>query len=92
VLPWRAGVKPARQQRFALTATRSPAAIPRGLCHVHGLDRIMFTTGEGPLSWSMLPRYIYLSGEPTFTFDEAQAAWDSIIERFPPSAPMTRAS
>ena len=63
-----------------------------GLCHVDGLERIMFATGEGPLSWSTLPRYIYLSGEPTFTFDEAKAAWDFIIEHFPPSALMTRAS
>jgi len=56
-----------------------------GLCHVDGLDRIMVSAREKSLwSWSMLPNWLYLKGEPFFTLDEAKAAWDYIVENFSP--------
>lgn len=67
-----------------------------GLCHVQGLERIMYTPkGDGgkPLSWWewlgksftwwTIPDLILFRGEPSFTLDEAMAVWDYIIEHFP---------
>lgn len=63
-----------------------------GLCHADGLDRIMFKPKEKLWwSWSLLPEYIYLSGEPKFTLDEAKKAWDYIVEHFRPECLATRA-
>jgi hypothetical protein len=67
-----------------------------GLCHVAGIDRIMFTP-KGPegqslnwwealkrsFTWWTLPKLLLTKGEPTFTLDEAMQAWDYIIEHFP---------
>ncbi|MBE9168681.1 hypothetical protein IQ238_14590 [Pleurocapsales cyanobacterium LEGE 06147] len=53
-----------------------------GLCHVDGLDRIMYSSKQN--SWwsiSLIPN-IYLKGEPFFTLDEAKATWDYIVENF----------
>lgn len=58
-----------------------------GLCHVGGLDRIMFSPKEsGWLSWGLIPEYLWLRGEPGFTFDEAKSVSNYIIANFPPSA------
>jgi len=54
-----------------------------GLCHVDGLDRIMFGPRDhSAWSWWLLPEYIYLSGEPVFTFDEGKKVWDYIVANF----------
>lgn len=69
-----------------------------GLCHVAGVDRIMFTP-KGPrgeslgwwevlkksFTWWTLPKLLLTKGEPTFTLDEAMQTWDYIIEHFPPA-------
>lgn len=56
-----------------------------GLCHVDGVDRIMFSSKQNSWwSWSVFPNWLYLQGEPTFTLDEAKAAWDYIVANFPP--------
>lgn len=64
-----------------------------GLCHVHGLDRIMYNPREdkgawnkfkGALTWRTLYSLIILKGEPSFTLDEGMQTWDYIIEYFPP--------
>jgi hypothetical protein len=54
-----------------------------GLCHVDGVDRIMVSTREKSW-WSgwVIPNWLYLKGEPYFTFGEAKAAWDYIVENF----------
>ena len=57
-----------------------------GLCHVDGIDRIMFSPRDNTWwrGW-LLPRTLlnaYLKGEPSFTFDEAKAAWDYIVANF----------
>lgn len=50
-----------------------------GLCHVDGVDRVMYTAaGKSIFSWSMIPE-LYLSAEPRFTIDEARRAWDYIV-------------
>lgn len=54
-----------------------------GLCHVDGLDRIMFSPRQSTWwrGW-LLPRLLlnaYLKGEPSFVFDEAKAVWDYIV-------------
>jgi hypothetical protein len=51
-----------------------------GLCHVDGLDRIMFSPKQNSwLSWSLIPEYLWLSGEPSFSFDEAKSVWGYIV-------------
>ena len=56
-----------------------------GLCHVDGLDRIMFSNRENSWwSWWLFPNLLYLQGEPSFVFDEAKAAWDYIVDNVPP--------
>jgi hypothetical protein len=55
-----------------------------GLCHVDGLDRIMFSNDHSWWkSWWLLPEYICFSGEPQFVYDEAKKVWDYIIANFP---------
>jgi len=67
-----------------------------GLCHVAGIDRIMFTP-KGPngesldwwevlkksFTWWTLPRLLLLKGEPVFILEEGMQAWDYIIDNFP---------
>lgn len=67
-----------------------------GLCHVAGLQRIMFTP-KGPngqslstwevikksLTWGTIPKLVVLDGEPTFTLDEGMQTWDYIIDNYP---------
>jgi len=69
-----------------------------GLCHVEGVDRIMFTP-KGPqgqslskwelikksLTWRTLYSLVIIKGEPSFTLDEGMQTWDYIIEHFPPA-------
>lgn len=60
-----------------------------GLCHVDGLDRIMFSAEQksATAGWS-IPRLLwsaYRSGEPDFTLDEAKKAWTYIVENFDPT-------
>ena len=66
-----------------------------GLCHVDGLNRIMYTANpEEKKSWWdgwLLPDYLYLNGGPTFVFDEATKVWDYIVANFPSSCLRTRA-
>ncbi|MFE7394440.1 hypothetical protein [Streptomyces sp. NPDC057582] len=57
-----------------------------GLCHVDGLDRIMFSARQNTWwrGW-LLPRLAwsaFLRGEPSFVFDEAKAVWDYIVANF----------
>ncbi len=57
-----------------------------GLCHVDGVDHIMFSpkTNSWWRGWS-LPRgllNVYLQGEPSFFFDEAKQAWAYIVANF----------
>jgi hypothetical protein len=68
-----------------------------GLCHVAGVERIMFTP-KGPngeklswwevvkksFTWGTLPKLLLTKGEPSFTLDEGMQTWDYIIENFPP--------
>lgn len=56
-----------------------------GLCHVDGVDRIMVSTREKSW-WSgwVIPNWLYLKGEPYFSFGEAKAAWDYIVANFTP--------
>lgn len=55
-----------------------------GLCHVDGLNRIMWGK-EGHSMWSgwLLPEYLCFSGEPQFIHDEAKKVWDYVISNFP---------
>jgi len=67
-----------------------------GLCHVAGVDRIMFTP-KGPqgqslgwwealkksFTWWTLPKLLLTKGEPSFILDEGMQTWDYIIENFP---------
>lgn len=56
-----------------------------GLCHVDGVDRIMVSTRDHSWwSWSAIPNWLYLKGEPYFAFGEAKAAWDYIVANFAP--------
>ena len=64
-----------------------------GLCHVHGLDRIMYNPREdkgawnkfkGAFTWRTLYSLVILKGEPSFTLEEGMLTWDYIIEHFPP--------
>lgn len=66
-----------------------------GLCHVEGVERIMYTPKPGgkklgvwdqikiSTTWWTVPKLLLLKGEPTFTLEEAMQAWDYIIEHFP---------
>lgn len=57
-----------------------------GLCHVDGVDRIMFSNRQNSWwSWSVLPNWLYFQGEPIFVLEEAMAAWDYIVANFPPA-------
>lgn len=57
-----------------------------GLCHVDGLNRIMFTAAADQdkswWDWWLIPDYFYLHGGPVFVYEEAKQAWDYIIENF----------
>ncbi len=57
-----------------------------GLCHVDGLNRVMYTAAEREnKSWWdgwLLPDYLYLNGGPSFIFEEATKAWDYIVANF----------
>jgi hypothetical protein len=56
-----------------------------GLCHVDGIDRIMVSTREKSWwDWSVIPNWLYLHGEPYFTFGEAKSTWDYIVANFAP--------
>jgi hypothetical protein len=56
-----------------------------GLCHVDGIDRIMVSTREKSWwDWSVIPNWLYLNGEPYFSFDEAKSTWDYIVANFTP--------
>ncbi|MFI9506274.1 hypothetical protein [Nocardia sp. NPDC052566] len=55
-----------------------------GLCHTDGVNRIMYSNRHNSWwNWWLVPD-IYLTGEPSFVFDEAKAAWDYIVAHFPP--------
>lgn len=66
-----------------------------GLCHVDGLNRIMYTAAESEnkswWDWWLLPDYLYLNGGPGFVFDEAKSVWNYIIANFPASCLSKRA-
>ena len=53
-----------------------------GLCHVDGVDRIMYARKK-MISWWTLPNLVYFKGEPSFTLDEAKQVWEYIVEHFP---------
>lgn len=54
-----------------------------GLCHVDGLDRVMFSGKDNSwFSWAAILNLLLLHGEPGFTLDEAKQAWDYIVEHF----------
>ena len=63
-----------------------------GLCHADGLDRVMYggVNSDSWLTWTTLFEYLYLSGGPVFTYDEATRVWDYIIEHFPVGCLMQR--
>lgn len=59
-----------------------------GLCHVDGVDRIMFSSRQNTWwkGW-LIPRTlgnVWLQGEPTFVYGEATATWDYIVRYFTP--------
>ncbi len=58
-----------------------------GLCHVDGLNRIMYTANKNENTtwwdWWVIPEYVYLEGGPRFILDEAKRAWDYIVAGFP---------
>jgi hypothetical protein len=63
-----------------------------GLCHVEGADRVMFSPRAG--SWwrsSLVPEYLWLSGEPGFSHEEAKLVWEYIIGNFSVACLSTRA-
>lgn len=65
-----------------------------GLCHVTGIENVMWTPkarrGEPDRWWNKIdraidwttPKMIFLTGEPTFTLDEAMRVWDYIIDHY----------
>lgn len=56
-----------------------------GLCHVDGLDRIMYSSKQNSwFAWTTLPNLLLLYGEPTFTLDEGKQAWDYIVANYSP--------
>lgn len=63
-----------------------------GLCHASGgLERIMYSPRESSW-WSgwVIPEYLLLKGEPSFTLDEAKRVWDYIIANFSADCLATR--
>ncbi len=55
-----------------------------GLCHVDGVDRIMYSPRQNSwFDWWTLPKLLLTKGEPSFTLDEGMQTWDYIIEHFP---------
>jgi hypothetical protein len=59
-----------------------------GLCHVDGLNRIMYTANaienKSAWDWWLIPDYLYLNGGPTFVFDEATSGTiSSFLRRLP---------
>jgi hypothetical protein len=55
-----------------------------GLCHVDGLDRIMYSSKQNSwLDWWTLPKLLLTKGEPSFILEEGMQTWDYIIENFP---------
>jgi hypothetical protein len=65
-----------------------------GLCHVAGVERIMYSPREyegwwnklkSAFTWGTLPKLFYTKGEPSFTLDEAMRTWDYIVAHFPAS-------
>lgn len=55
-----------------------------GLCHVDGIDRIMYSSKQNSwFDWWTLPKLILTRGEPTFTLEEGMQTWDYIIDHFP---------
>jgi hypothetical protein len=69
-----------------------------GLCHVKGVERIMYTPKgdqgkslswwevlKKSVTWWTIPELLLLRGEPKFTLDEAMQAWDYVIDHFPPT-------
>lgn len=55
-----------------------------GLCHVDGIDRIMYSSKQNSwISWWTLPKLLLTKGEPSFTLDEGMQTWDYVIEHFP---------
>ena len=67
-----------------------------GLCHVDGLNRIMYTANaienKSAWDWWLIPDYLYLNGGPTFVFDEATKVWDYIVNNFSGACLSVRAS
>jgi hypothetical protein len=62
-----------------------------GLCHVDGIDHIMFGPKDKSwFDWTFIPQYLWLGGEPSFTFNEAKATWDYIIANFSAECLATR--
>ena len=56
-----------------------------GLCHVDGVDRIMYSAKENSwFSWTTFPNLLYLNQEPKFTLSEAKQTWDYIVAHFSP--------
>jgi hypothetical protein len=67
-----------------------------GLCHVDGLNRIMYTANKDEdktwWSWMLIPDWVYLEGGPRFVLDEGKRAWDLIVGGgFPTGCLTTRA-
>jgi hypothetical protein len=66
-----------------------------GLCHVDGVNRIMFTAAadenKSAWDWWLIPDYLYLHGGPVFVFEEATQVWDYIIANFTADCLRTRA-
>ena len=55
-----------------------------GLCHVDGVDRIMYSPRQNSwFTWRTIPNLLYLQNDPKFTLSEAKQAWDYIVEHFP---------
>ncbi|MFD5389253.1 hypothetical protein ACFWMG_30890 [Streptomyces sp. NPDC127074] len=58
-----------------------------GLCHVSGLDRIMYTADPTQNTTWFTPRIIwtwYITGEPEFAYSEMEDAWTWIVDNMPP--------
>ena len=57
-----------------------------GLCHVDGLDHIMYTAAASEnkswWDWSVLFNYLLVSGEPGFSLDEQKKVCDYVIANF----------
>ncbi|MEU0842199.1 hypothetical protein ABZ370_22375 [Streptomyces sp. NPDC005962] len=58
-----------------------------GLCHVSGLDRIMYTADPTQHTTWFTPRIVwtwYITGEPEFSYSEMEDAWTWIVDNMPP--------